>query len=341
MERRFLSSATCPVKLQKRDGELEALFGYASVFYNADDPGTEFQIYPDLVERIMPTAFDRCLREGADIACLFNHDPNQVLGRSSSGTMRLKCDKRGLVYQTVPGDTSIARDVCAMVGRGDVRGSSFSFSVVKQAFVTAEDMDVREVHDVDLYDCGPVTFPAYDSSTAGLRSRDFFAVPDEVRAAYQAWKAEQRGAVPYAAGPIYQGDSWDADAALKRLRAWAGGADSMDWTQYKKAFAWCESEKSDSFGAYKFPHHDIQGGKLVVHRKGVIAAMGAALGARGGTSIPEADRKKVYNHLAQHYKAMDMDPPEYHSQRDLIVTPRSVVLARARTLEMELGELGL
>jgi hypothetical protein len=53
-------------------------------------------------------------------------------------------------------------------GRRDVTGSSFSFGVQKQAFVTADDPDVEELYDVDLYDCGPVSFPAYKSTTVSV-----------------------------------------------------------------------------------------------------------------------------------------------------------------------------
>jgi HK97 family phage prohead protease len=334
VERRFLSAATCPVKIEKRDGNQDILTGYAAVFYQPDDPGTEFQLYSDCKERIMPTAFDRAIREAQDVRCLFNHDPNQILGRSSAGTMKCSVDRRGFVYETVAGDTSIARDVCQHITRGDVTGSSFSFRVVKQMFASEGDMDIREVHDVDVYDAGPVTFPAYDSTTAGMRCQ----APEEVRSAYLAWKTEQRGAVPYAAGPLLDADSWDADAALGRLRAWAGGKDSMDWAKYRKAFAWYDPDKADSLGGYKFPHHDVKDGKLMVHKKGVVAAMGACLGARGGSSLPEADRKKVYGHLAKHYKAMDMDAPEFHSGNAIVVA-RSVVMTRARTIELESAPL--
>ncbi len=190
MERRFLSAATCPVRLEKRDGNQDILAGYAAVFYTPDDPGTEFQLYSDCKERIMPTAFDRAIREGQDVRALFNHDPNCLLGRRSAGTMKCSADKRGFLYEIVPGDTSIARDVCQHVKRGDVTGSSFSFRVVKQMFATEGDMDIREVHDVDVYDAGPVVFPAYDATTAGMRSIGDH--PEEVRKAYLEWKAGQR-----------------------------------------------------------------------------------------------------------------------------------------------------
>jgi hypothetical protein len=31
------------------------------------------------------------------------------------------------------------------------------------------------------------------------------------------------------------------------------------------------------------------------------------------TSIPDEDRRKVYNHLAAHYRAFEEEPPEYAS----------------------------
>ncbi len=40
-------------------------------------------------ERIMPGAFTRSLKEGADVKCLMNHDPNFLLGRTKSGTLQL------------------------------------------------------------------------------------------------------------------------------------------------------------------------------------------------------------------------------------------------------------
>jgi HK97 family phage prohead protease len=189
MERRFIPTPSHPVRLETRDNETQTLVGYGALFYNPEDPGTEFQLYSDLKERIMPTAFDRALREAQDVAGLFNHNPDNVLGRISSATMTLKCDSRGLLYSIAMAKTSIAGDVCQHVARGDVKGSSFSFGVRRQMFVAEGDCDVRELHDVDLYDCGPVTFPAYTSTTADLRSHG--DSPQALRQAYESWKKEQ------------------------------------------------------------------------------------------------------------------------------------------------------
>ena len=47
--------------------------------------------------------------------------------------------------------------------------------------------------------------------------------------------------------------------------------------------------------------------------RGIYAAMGALLGARGGVAIPDSDKRGVYNHLAKHYAQYEVEPPEFRS----------------------------
>jgi len=149
------------------DLQMGAISGYGAVYFDSADKGTQYSLYGDLVERIMPGAFDRALRENQDVLCLFNHNPDLLLGRTSAGTCRCYTDKRGLVYQTTLNDTSIAHDVRAHIQRGDCHGSSFAFLVKKQAFIDGGDgPDIREIYDVDLFDVSPVASPAYQSTTA-------------------------------------------------------------------------------------------------------------------------------------------------------------------------------
>src|SRR5689334_2288993 len=100
-ERRFLPTATLPIEIEEREGKPARISGYAAVFYDGS-PGTEYQMWQGFSERIMPGAFDRCIREGHDVRALFNHDPNYPLGRTSAGTCRLSIDKRGLKYEIDP-----------------------------------------------------------------------------------------------------------------------------------------------------------------------------------------------------------------------------------------------
>lgn len=119
-----------------------------------------------------------------------------------------------------------------------------------------------------------------------------------------------------------EGKAWDVTAARTAVAKWAssdgsGDKDKIEWSKYKEGFAWYNEAAADSFGSYKLPHHDVEEGKLVTVWKGVAAAMAALLGGRGGTNIPEDERKAVYNHLKNHYEQFDKQPPDYKSMSDI------------------------
>lgn len=182
-ERRAIGREIANVRTIHRadDDPPHAIEGYAAVFYDGK-PETEFRIFDDMVERIMPGAFDEVLASKPDVRGLFNHDPNQVLGRTSADTMSLSVDKKGLSYRIELGDTNIAQDVGKHVQRGDIDGSSFSFQVQSQEFRTEDGVDIREITKVEpLFDVGPVTFPAYEGTAVGFRTTEDIA--REVRAA--------------------------------------------------------------------------------------------------------------------------------------------------------------
>lgn len=151
------------------------LEGYAAVFHDQRDPGTEYGLFEEqglrVVERIAPGAFDRALAEGDDCRCLLNHNQDVILGRTTSGTLRLAVDRKGLRYSAdLPGN-SWGRDVAAMLGRADLDGSSFGFIVEQESWVDDGDTVVRIVESARLLDVGPVTFPAYRATEAGLGQR--------------------------------------------------------------------------------------------------------------------------------------------------------------------------
>ncbi len=74
-------------------------------------------------------------------------------------------------------------------------------------------------------------------------------------------------------------------------------------------YAWTPKMPPEKFTDLKLPHHRPKDGAVVW--RGVSAAMGALLGARGGIDIPEADKQKVYKHLTAHYKQFDKEPPTF------------------------------
>lgn len=90
---------------------------------------------------------------------------------------------------------------------------------------------------------------------------------------------------------------------------WDGGKEvrEADIDDLKIMCTWFDSDNPDVKGSYKLPHHKASGYAVVW--KGVAAAMGVLLGARGGVDMPSGDRRGVYNHLAKHYKEFDKRTP--------------------------------
>jgi HK97 family phage prohead protease len=110
-----------------------------------------------------------------DIRALFNHDPNLILGRNRSNTLRLSEDSEGLHYEVDMPDTTYARDLATAMERGDVSQSSFGFKTAgPEGDSWAEDDDgfpLRTLQRIALFDVSPVTYPAYTDSTSGVGSR--------------------------------------------------------------------------------------------------------------------------------------------------------------------------
>lgn len=210
MERRFIEQAKARTEVRVAgDDAPKQIVGYASVFYDGT-PDTEYELWPGLIERIMPGAFDRAIKEQHDVRALFNHNPDNLLGRTSADTLTLSVDKVGLRYVNTPGATRVAGDVVAMIERSDLQGSSFAFMVKEEVWRTVEDVDYREIVDVDpLFDVGPVTYPAYDATTTDTRAVDVQDV----------WKQHQERLEDrkYAAATILQRKRRAADVRMQML----------------------------------------------------------------------------------------------------------------------------
>jgi HK97 family phage prohead protease len=200
IERRELQLETARPRVETRDDKPAVITGYAAVFYRKGEPGTEYELWRDAYERIMPGAFDAALRDGDVVRGLTNHDSNWLLGRSDLGTVRLSIDKIGLRYEIDPPDTQAGRDTVALLERGDLDASSFGFRVYggKRGAVAwidevrdGKDIEIREIREVELLDVGPVTFAAYSAATAGVRSGEIPEHLAEARASYDRHRAAQ------------------------------------------------------------------------------------------------------------------------------------------------------
>ena len=139
---------------------------YASVF---DSWSEELGGNSPFRERVVKGAFEETIQND-DIRALFNHDPNYVLGRNKAGTLTLEEDEKGLKVRIVPPDTQWAKDLLVSIKRGDITQMSFGFTVILDRWSYEDNIDVRELLKVKLYDVSPVTFPAYAQTECGVRS---------------------------------------------------------------------------------------------------------------------------------------------------------------------------
>lgn len=146
-------------------GDTPQIEGYAAVF------GVETDMGYGCTESIRAGAFSRALAERQDVRCLVNHDPNMVLGRTKSNTLRMAEDTTGLKFSTDLPDTQVAKDTRTLVTRGDIDQCSFGF-ICRQDEVTYNDDGTchREIIDADLFDVSVVTYPAYESTHCEARS---------------------------------------------------------------------------------------------------------------------------------------------------------------------------
>lgn len=157
------------IEVRADDGESRQIDGHAAVF---DQVTTIQGFFGAFKEVIRDTAFDRVLADEQDTRALVNHDPNQVLGRVGNDTLELKKTNEGLRYINDLPDTTYANDAFEVIKRGDMDKSSFGFSVEEENWTEDEDgTPLREILEVEhLRDVSPVTFPAYNGSSVGVRA---------------------------------------------------------------------------------------------------------------------------------------------------------------------------
>jgi HK97 family phage prohead protease len=155
----------CEFRVDSTTGN-PTIYGYAAKYnVRSSDLG-------GWTEVIAPTAFDKHLQTKPDVRALFNHNEDIVLGRTTAGTLKINSDNTGLAYEVQPPDTQAARDLITSMKRGDINQSSFGFICHNAKWSTDKDtgMDVRTVQQAELFDCSPVTYPAYPQATSGVRS---------------------------------------------------------------------------------------------------------------------------------------------------------------------------
>ena len=163
-ERRVLPASKSAFRMSE-DGGTRTVEGYAALYNSRSVDLGGFE------EVIEPGAFDGILDRNPDVFALFNHEPESVLARSTSGTLRLSLDDKGLAYSFDMPDTTLGRDLAELMQRGDIHSSSFAFMVDKAEFRKESGKTVRYISKIkDLVDVSVVTTPAYPEAGSAIRS---------------------------------------------------------------------------------------------------------------------------------------------------------------------------
>ena len=164
-EQRTIPAESLEVRSEEKGSKIS---GYGILY------GRETLIWEDLYEIIHPGAASKILESNPDIRSAFNHDRNHILGRTKSGTLKLQEFKGGVRYTVDPPEAQWAKDLMQSIERRDIDGSSFTFAVDPQnEKVTKRDDGsyLREIFEFKaIGEVGPVSYPAYEGTSANVRS---------------------------------------------------------------------------------------------------------------------------------------------------------------------------
>lgn len=149
------------------------VYGYAMLY---DTPTVLFEWddcqYIEVIERGAATE----ALKTSDIRALFNHNPNYILARTSSNTLVVSEDEKGLYFEFEAPETSMGNDLLVSIQRGDISQASFAFDISERTILREEKSDGKEVITItikkmgQLYDVSPVTYPAYEDTEVSMRS---------------------------------------------------------------------------------------------------------------------------------------------------------------------------
>jgi HK97 family phage prohead protease len=152
------------------------MFGHFAVFNEWTRIDSWFE--GEFMERIAPGAFAKTFAENRDaMRVTFNHGEDPALGDKVLGNIaELSEDDVGAYYEVplFPSVDPLLREGLA----AGAYGASFRFRVMKEELVNEPKpsaanqlgLPERTIKEAQVMEFGPVTFPAYQAATAGVRS---------------------------------------------------------------------------------------------------------------------------------------------------------------------------
>lgn len=151
-------------------GDGLTLEGYAAVF----NVPTRIDSWEGRFDEVIaPGAFKRTIdRKGpSGIRLQFNHGQDAMFGELPIGAIdELREDGRGLYVRARLHDNWFTQPIRDAIASGAVSGMSFRFSVRNDDVDTSSDVDLRTIREIELFEVGPVVWPAYADTSVAVRS---------------------------------------------------------------------------------------------------------------------------------------------------------------------------
>lgn len=156
----------------------------------------------NFLERFAPSSVTKTLTENRDsIRVLFQHGRDPVLGDKPLGPIRdMYPDRNGAYYEVPLLDTAYNRELLPGLKEG-LYGASHRFRVLREEIrddpgasdYNPKGLPERTIKEAQILEFGPVTFPAYEGASAGVRSTtdvilfgDLAREPDKLRVLVEA-----------------------------------------------------------------------------------------------------------------------------------------------------------
>ncbi|MFH0902317.1 MAG: HK97 family phage prohead protease [Pseudomonadota bacterium] len=271
---------TCQVASFKALDQAQGIFeAIVAVFGNVDRIG----------DKILPGAFTRTLAQwaasGDPIPVIFSHEWDN-LDAHIGEVLEAKELPEGLYIKgQVEMDEAFAQRVWKKMSKRTLKQFSFAYDEIDSALAKQDDGTyVNELKELELFEVGP-TLVGMNPSTQLLGTK----------------KAIASHSTPTSDA------AWDGPANETRVKSGENAA------YYKRVYAWADPEGDATVkSTYKFPHHEVDadGNPGAANVKACQSGVGVLNGGMGGTTIPDADRQGVYDHMARHLRDADLEPPE-------------------------------
>lgn len=231
------------MEIRSADADGLTLDGYAAVFNTPtviEDWDGRFE------ETIMPGAFKKTLAERTPVL-QFDHGRHPLIGSIPLGAItRAAEDSKGVHIRARLSDNWLIEPVRDAIRDKAVNGMSFRMQVIKDRWTSGDAMQQRAIHEVACPELGPVVFPAYTTTSVGVRSEfdnDLPVLLEQRMAAHLAHDlstSRQQAEPPVEGTPSreeagttqepqeHSGDSTNHAAERFALKAFAAGQSSQE-----------------------------------------------------------------------------------------------------------------